>query len=136
MKYYIIHENNNICGIGLSIDGLIPDNCIEITLDQYSNIDNYYIKDGKCIAFNKKQLLTLENNQKYENLKQQAQILIDQNEWRWNNKIKWDRYNSKQQELLTNFYDTLVSVINKQSNILPDYNLQEELTKLNYDNSF
>lgn len=52
-------------------------------------------------------------------LKQQALTLINANEFRWTNKIKWERYDDKTRAAITKYYDDLVAVINGESETIP-----------------
>lgn len=50
----------------------------------------------------------------------QAKQLIKDNEWRWNNKIKWDEYSEEKRQQVTAYYKALVAVVNGESNTLPE----------------
>lgn len=57
--------------------------------------------------------------QEKDSLKQQALKLLLANEYRWTNKIKWERYDDKTRSTVTKYYDSLVAVINGESEIIP-----------------
>lgn len=54
------------------------------------------------------------------NLVAEAKQLIKDNEWRWNNKIKWDEYSKEKRQQITAYYKALVAVVNGESNTLPE----------------
>ncbi len=57
--------------------------------------------------------------QEKDSLKQQALKLLLANEFRWTNKIKWERYDDKTRAAIMQYYDALVAVINGESETIP-----------------
>lgn len=134
-NYYIkFDENNKFLGFGVQFLSAkntdLPDNVFIITHEQHAKyiaadkdpLKSIVLDKGKVKIVNKYTALELAE-QKVQQAKQalitEARTLLLANEFRWTNKIKWERYDEKTRAAIMVYYDALVAVINGESETIP-----------------
>lgn len=91
------------------------------TLNQQENgllLHDLSMVDGKIVVIDKyseeeKAAIYKSRNQKI------ARKLLEINEYRWTNQIKWNEYTEEQKQKITAYYKALVTVVNGESDNLP-----------------
>lgn len=120
MHYYFTVEESNITGVGMTPDKTYPDGAIECTEEQSRNHDKYKIVKNKVVdKYTTKELASLKLQEEKQMVIANARELLLANEYRWTNKIKWERYDDKTRAAIMQYYDALVAVINGESETIP-----------------
>lgn len=73
----------------------------------------------KPVTYTQEELAEQQALQNKKILAAEARALLLDNEFRWTNKIKWERYDDKTRAAITKYYDDLVAVINGESETIP-----------------
>ena len=130
--YIQFDKDNKFASFNLTIkDKPLPDNAVVITDKQHaeylaalnSQIKDVVLAKGKIKIvdkFTKSELAAQEAEQKKALLIAEAKTLLLANDYRWNNKIKWERYDEKTRAAIMKYYDALVAVVNGESENIPE----------------
>lgn len=138
MKIFFDYYKDNSTG-GFYHEGVqdaIPESAVEITQEQYEFLLSG-LNSGKLVYIDKdgnyqlREPLTKLVRGKWvaddeaitkiaqDKLIADARILLAENDFRWNNQIRWIGYTEEQKQALTDYYTALLAVVNGESNTLP-----------------
>jgi hypothetical protein len=106
------------------INTVMPDDAIKLTDTEYNDFFNG-MSLGKTLSINSKgkpiaidRVITAE--EKAQLLKDAAQQLLKDNDYRWANNIKWERTPQEGKDIIVKYYDSLVAAVNGETKELPD----------------
>lgn len=136
-KLYIkFNENNDFAGFYRDEPENIPNNAIVITIDDRAKYLDALDSGNKNIKLIKNKIKIVDKYTADELAKQQsdresaaliaqARSLLSKNDYRWNNQLKWQRYDDKTRDAVMKYYDALVAVVNGESDTIPILEIEQ-----------